>query len=184
MEIDEKLKSKLEKLKELAERGVGGERTNAQLLMQRLADEYGIVLDDLFYKENIEEYHQLYNVGKSKDYKSILLQTAHRVINKSSIYCYREGQCKVYIKATKLQHLEIDRRLNKYLSDFKKEEEKAKKALIYAFLDKNELLGDYDPDRPSKKLTAEELEVMLMAAGLKDSINKTSVHLELDSVKQ
>ena len=43
MEIDEKLKSKLEKLKELSERGVGGERTNAQLLMQRLADEYGIV---------------------------------------------------------------------------------------------------------------------------------------------
>ena len=34
------------------------------------------------------------------------------------------------------------------------------------------------------KSKLEKLKVMLMAAGLKDSINKTSVHLELDSVKQ
>ena len=43
---------------------------------------------------------------------------------------------------------------------------------------------EIDEKLKSKLEKLKELEVMLMAAGLKGSINKTSVHLELDSVKQ
>lgn len=42
---------KLRKIKELAEKGVGGERTNAQAILKRLLTKYGLEYDEIFSPE-------------------------------------------------------------------------------------------------------------------------------------
>ncbi|MCP1605751.1 DUF2786 domain-containing protein [Pseudomonas citronellolis] len=46
-EIDEKVQAKLRKLQALAERGVGGEKVNAQRMLDKLLARHGITVEDL-----------------------------------------------------------------------------------------------------------------------------------------
>lgn len=46
-EIDEKVQAKLRKLQALAERGVGGEKANAQRMLEKLMARHGLTLEDL-----------------------------------------------------------------------------------------------------------------------------------------
>ncbi|UVL19621.1 DUF2786 domain-containing protein [Pseudomonas sp. B21-044] len=45
--IDQKVQDKLRKLQALAERGVGGEKVNAQRMLERLLERHGLTLEDL-----------------------------------------------------------------------------------------------------------------------------------------
>lgn len=78
-------KERLKKLYALALRGVGGEKEQAQAILDKLLKKYAMTLDDLD-DEVIQEYDLEYH-GKEQD--RILMQTAYklRTIKTRSITC-------------------------------------------------------------------------------------------------
>ena len=80
-------KERLKKLYALALRGVGGEKVQAQAILDKLLKKYAMTLDDLD-DEVIQEYDLEYH-GKEQD--RILMQTAYKVTDDKNAFVFEKG---------------------------------------------------------------------------------------------
>ncbi len=142
-ESDERIKSRLLKVLELAERGVGGEKSNAKAILKAGLRKYGLTLDELTdgKRRKVVEGHSF----EGKIERRLLLQIICVVANTSSIMGKRKGK-KYYVKLTPVQHIEVDAMFGYYRGLLEKELD----VFIVAFVNKHDLFNDESRLRSSQ----------------------------------
>lgn len=152
-------KERLKKLYALALRGVGGEKEQAQALLERLLKKYALSLDDLD-EEIINEYRLEYH---GKEQEKLLKQTVYKVTDDAhSFYTLqytasgRKCRTTLGVKCTAAQKLEIEFLFDFYTRVWEKEQE----ALLQAFIQKHSIFGHLKDGQKGKELSYEELEKM------------------------
>jgi len=148
------------KLKALADRGIGGEKENAIMFLERLMQQHGITYAEIE-GEAVSE-HVVYYIKKDFD---ITRQIIASVIGKLSRenyakykYVQSNGKRAFCINCTDAEYLLIDAKLNFYLKVYAAELE-----LFYsAFIQRNELYMKADSTKQSETIaepqTKEELQ--------------------------
>lgn len=161
-------KERLKKLYALAMRGVGGEKVQAQAILEKLLKKYAITLDEL--DEETVEYYELEYHGKEQE--SLLKQTIYKITDdKNSFYnlryTYSGRKCKTRlgIHCTAAQKAEIEFLFSFYIRVWEKERE----ALLQAFIQKHKIFGNLKDGERGKELSPEELQKMYaLMDGLSD----------------
>ena len=161
-------KERLKKLYALALRGVGGEKEQAQALLEKLLKKYAMSLDELD-EEKIIEYHLTYH---GKEQRKLLIQTVYKVLgDTSSMFglCYsasgRECRTVLGVRCTEAQKIEIE-----FLFDFyTRVWEKERAALLEAFIQKHDIFGRLKEGEKARELSTEEmLKLQALMRGLSD----------------
>lgn len=159
----------LKKIKALAERGVDGEAENAEALLARLMEKYGISekeLDEDTRKRHDFEYH-------GKEQRKILRQVVYKVTGGSAYdLVYRASGRKVRTQlgadCTPAEKVEIE-----YLFDFyKRLWEREKEAFLSAYIQKHKIFAirtDIAPQEISRE------EAIKMAALMEGMSNESPV---------
>lgn len=113
----------LQKLKALAERGVNGEKANAEVLLNKLMKKYNVSLDEL--SEDITETIEFKYHGAEQE--KILRQVIYKVTNKKNNthtyrYTYSGRSCRTILGAdvTKAQRIEIEFLFDWYVTQWQK----------------------------------------------------------------
>lgn len=99
------------KLKALAERGIGGERYNAQKALDRLMKEHS------FLKEDLENETRLWkDLHYEVKYKQLLIHVAFSVIGNhaKSFMVYKYRKTKMQFNVTAAEHIEIQAKYDFY----------------------------------------------------------------------
>lgn len=161
-----KEKELLLKLKKLADEGVGGEKVNAEQLLQKLLKKHGLQKSDLE-NENIEDYILPFNGTFGKD---LAIQVAYSVIgnkdDNKGVYSFRSGK-KVLIKSTLAEFLEIEQKYNFYKHHLKKD----LKLFYNAFVQSQNIFPPFHLQKEKKEkqkcfLTEEEEKMLALARNL------------------
>ena len=159
---------RLKKLYALALRGVGGEKEQAQAILDKLLKKYAMTLDDLD-DEVIQEYDLEYH-GKEQD--RILMQTAYKVTDDKNAFNHlqynhsgRACRTRLRVRCTAAQKAEIEFLFSFYVRLWEKEKE----ALLQAFFQKHRIFGNLKDGESGAELSPEELlKLELMMKGLSD----------------
>lgn len=148
------------KLKALAERGVDGERYNAEAKLKSLLEKHGLTMED------IEEEEVCVNEIKiTKEKKKLFHQIGYHVIGKKYKNTdVRRHRNTIYIKCTIAQAIEIEAKLNFYYKLYKEEME----IFHHAFIQKNNLFAhDGKPQEPKPEDREKMQRVLEMASTIK-----------------
>lgn len=144
--MDDKKKQLLNKLKALAERGVGGEKETAQRKLQELMEKYEIDENDLS-DDKKEKYQFKY---KNEFEKKLIKQIAYRTFKKEwseRMYTYSKGRGKrsiMLIECTKAEEIQLRIEYEFYKDLWKEEAE----FLFNVFIQKHRI---FDPKGSCKK---------------------------------
>ena len=152
--MDDKLKARIEKLRALAERGIGGEKTTAQKKLNELLEKNGVTLEGL--TEDEEQYFLFSYNGKIKE--RLLKQCMYKVLGyekwrNAITYRTKGTRQKIGIYCTLAEKIEIELEYEFYSNIFDTEE----KDFMSAFISAQDI---YPKDAPTANLndyTAEEL---------------------------
>lgn len=146
----------LKKIQSLAERGIGGEKENANKLLNKLLDKYGVSIEELA-DEKVECIEFKY---KNHDEEILLKQIIFKVTNSCKTYIYRntvtgrKARGIIGADVTQAQKIEIEFLFDWYKNQLKKEHEIFLKAFIY----KHEIYGVLDDDTDNKNnMSVDEL---------------------------
>ena len=158
----------LRKLKALAEKGVGGEKINAQKKLEALMQKNGITEDELDEETAIE---CLFNISGIRE-RRLLMQIIYKVLDsKSNIYIrsdhVRNGRRKRWIgcRATVAQKIEIEFLFDFYKRLYKREEE----FFFDTFIQKHELFGRLKEGEEPKSLSKEmAMKMVALMKGMSD----------------
>lgn len=162
--MDEKLKSRIEKLKTLAERGVGGEKKTAEKKLRKLLDDNDITLEEL--SEEEAKYHLFKYRGKHE--KRLLKQCIYKVMgaaDHTAFYRTTGEREKVGIYCTKAQKIEIELEFEFYRNVFYEELQ----VFMGAFIQAQKIFPEDAPKKDCddlSELTEEDIRVMTMAEGI------------------
>lgn len=175
----ESLKAKLLKMKALAERGEGGERTVAERMIEEIAARYGLSLD--FLDAAIERtfyvnfttcwqrglFMQLLGLMRIDRY-------GDRHADKLSLF-YRRGASKLkcHMVCTEEEWLELYAKFEVLKRDYKRQLD----AFYRAFLIANDLLMPFDPDNAPSKA---ECDMDDVAESMAMGITKSKLHRQLE----
>lgn len=173
--VDQKKLDLLKKLRELAERGVGGEKEGAQKTLERLMKKYNIQEADL--SEDVEEDHDF---RYRNEYEKLLLrQLFYKIVPeyKKKAYTYRCGRgsrTTLGISCTKAQALQIQIEYDFYRALWKEEVD----FFMDAFIQKHRIFreptegGGTDEGKMSKE---ELLRMFAMMEGMQDKSIKPMI---------
>lgn len=161
-------KERLKKLYALALRGVGGEKEQAQAILDKLLKKYAMTLDDLD-NEAIQEYDLEYH-GKEQD--RILMQTVYKVTDEKGAFSHlqynhsgRACRTRLRVSCTAAQKAEIEFLFAFYVRLWEKEKE----ALLQAFFQKHRIFGNLKEGESGMELSPEELlKLEFLMNGLSD----------------
>ncbi len=145
--MDDKIKQKLQKILRLAREGVGGEKVNAQSMLDRLLKKHGMSMAD------IEDTSQEVSLHEFK-YKSaleaeLLYQLCYSFLQTNRLKFSKPPYQKnrVWIEMTRSQAAEVTFLFSMYCAELKKEMRKTMWALCVA----NDLLGPRPSEEDKKK---------------------------------
>jgi hypothetical protein len=149
---------KLRKLLVLAQQGVGGERDNAQALLEALMAKHGVCLSDLLEETRTMQW---FKPAQGIYEKHLLHQVIGAVVGKCSMWSdKRKGKSRlVGVEVTKAERLEIDLRYPVYLKAMKAE----MKICYSAFVQKNQIFHSDSSPADLSDVDLKELERILMA---------------------
>lgn len=164
------------KLQALADRGIGGEKINAEKKLRELMAKHNISEFDLS-DDKIEEF--FFKI-EDKEEKTILYQLT-KLINKDiKVYFWDKKEIRKYkfkgnveIDTTKLNYIRIAYEFPIYVREYKK----AKELLMYAFLRKNNLLL---PRSEENEPTEEEIKFAEKAAAMSWYIDRAEIDLAIE----
>lgn len=152
------------KLHALAEKGVGGEKENAQEMLTRLLKKHGLTLADIIgEKKSTRKF-----LAKNDLQRKLIRQVIYSVIRQPNAWEYKANKY-VFAELTDAEFLEIHEKINFYWAEYQRDLE-----IFYsAFIQKNKLFrkppGDGEEDTelsPKQKKQAEE--VMRMMKGMNE----------------
>ena len=168
MSQKEELLEKIKKIKALADRGVGGEKTTAQATLERLMQEHGITEADLELEKVETEWFTYHDELERR----ILGQVIYSVTGKQPFGCVGAETGRKRKKrgadCTAAQRLEIEFNYNFFCEAAKKEFE----VFLYAFFVKNMIFPPETvvPHRKAEEMTEEELREMRRAAMMAETM--------------
>lgn len=160
----DKKKALLLKLKALAERGEGGEKLNAEAMLEKLMREYGYSAQEL---ESEEKNECIFRYRTSRE-KWLLWQIIYKVTDENSTPFFKRGkeQNKARSVLTVEQQMEVELLFDFYRRLYKKEE----KSFYGAFIQKHGLFGKLRDEEPPMELSIEERRKQAaIAAGMDDA---------------
>lgn len=155
----------LKKIRALAERGVGGEADNAEEILRRLMEKYGVSEDELNEEERRRhdfEYH-------GKEQEKLLRQVVFKV---TGGYAYnlvynapgRKVKTKLGADCTAVEKVEIE-----FLFDFyTRLWERERAAFLSAFIQKHRIFAIRDDIEPQKLSREELLKMQALMLGMSD----------------
>ena len=159
---------KLRKIKELAEKGVGGEREAALETYARLKALYNIS-DDLITEPELSNHYFKF---ESEVMKRLLHQVIYSVCGSEQIYTIHGLRKQLYVRCTDFEAAEIGLLYDVYKHELKK----TLKAAYLAFINANDIFPDENVRVPPIKrekteLTEEEKQALRLMGG----IDKTTI---------
>lgn len=169
---------KIRKLQALAERGVGGEATNAKILLSALCEKYGIDESKLD-----EEEKQWYEFEMRTSVKKLFLQLYVSVYGTTERYLkevelWKRGRKKIVkCKFTRAEYIEFSQMWEWHRKNYLAERKRMRELFQIAYYDKfkmyaSETCDEYEAQRSKKKdndLTMEDiLAINMMAAACKN----------------
>lgn len=160
--MDEKTIQRIKKLQALAERGVGGEKTTAEKMLQKMLEKNGInSLDEL---ESEEYEYTLFSYNGKHEIK-LLRQCIYKVLTAAgdrSIY-RTKGTCqKIGIYCTKAQKIEIELEFEFYRNVFYEELD----TFMDAFIQAQQIFPPDAPHDRLDKMNERDMKMALMAQGI------------------
>lgn len=160
--MSEKLINLAKKLRELALRGIGGEKTNAEQLLSRIMSENNISIESL---ESIKRESETFYC--KVDHRFLLVQIAFMVLGSgAAIYKLRRKPSCMRAECTPAEKLEIEAVFDFY----KRAYEQDLKLLQSAFIQKNKIFPKdgqaLDIDSLSEEEKTKAFKVGLLAEGL------------------
>ena len=146
----------LKKIKALAERGVDGERENAEALLARLMEKYGVSEEEL--SEDIRKRHDFEFHGKEQ--KKLLRQIVFKVTGGYAYELYytasgRKVKTLLAADCTPAEKVEIEFLFDFYIRLWDRERD----AFLAAFIQKHKLFSMRE-DAPTQEISREEAEKM------------------------
>lgn len=162
-------KELLKKIYNLSLKGVGGEREQAQAILDKLLKKYELSLDDIDDEDTAYDYELKYH---GEEQLRILHQTIYKVLNSTdeiySIYYTSSGRLcrnRMVVHCTAIQKVEIE-----FLFDFyKRIWEKDKEMLMKAFIQKHEIFGSLKEfEKPKELPEAEISKICNLMKGISD----------------
>lgn len=181
----EKSRCKIKKLLQLAQRGIGGEREKARVLLEKLCRLYNINVEELDEEKQVP--HALvipedYNVSLLRqivacrrtgtlseiDVKKIKKAKDRKILDE----VYGVKGWNVLVTSTESDFVQLMYEYEIYKSEFYKDLE----ALQYAFYDRNDLLPPASDDDPESEMTEERKKMIQKALNFSLGINKTQIH--------
>lgn len=169
---------KIRKLQALAERGVGGEATNAKILLSALCEKYGIDESKLD-----EEEKQWYEFEMRTSFQKLFLQLYVSVYGTTERYLkevelWKRGRKKIVkCKFTRAEYIEFSQMWEWHRKNYLAERKRMRELFQIAYYDKfkmyaSETCDEYEAQRSKKKdndLTMEDiLAINMMAAACKN----------------
>jgi len=147
--MDSKLKEKLGKLYQLAKKGVGGEKENAEKFLKKLLDKHGLTIEDLEKEEKVDKFYN-YTSIKSRE---LIHQIVYHVIGKDMITWNIPTYKCVGVEATNYQHIQIKELVLFHLENMKIKKKKFLETFYSAYVQKHSL---FPPKELSNKEDEEE----------------------------
>lgn len=156
----------LKKLKALADRGIGGEKENAELLLKKYMKKYNISEKELNKDEEKEVYINLKNEIELR----LASQILYAFFKDAPLYKQKGKRVKYYTILTTSQEIEFRYIYSVYLESFKKQE------LIFyrAFISKNNIFPK-EANTDINKVSQEEREEIIKASMMSQGIEKTNI---------
>lgn len=163
---------KLRKLLALAEQGVGGEKVNAERMLEKLMHKHGLTMDDIESEES-----KTYWWNYDSKYECMVLQQVYgRVMGVNQI-SYLRGDRKLGFRLTPTEFLEVDTLYSVYRGALKQHIKRAVEAFIVA----NDIYANVEP--VEREYTAEELEELKRMLRMAEGIEATPVRKQLSKDK-
>ena len=161
------------KLKALADRGIGGEKQNAQIMLERLCQKHGILISDIE-GEIVNKYYLTYTNANRDLFFQLL---AH--VGITEVFSVRRRGSKkalneVAIYTTVSLYLEFEAKSAFYFREYKKQMD-----LFYkAFIDANDLYRTTNPIS-IHDLSEKEKRELWQVAKISEGIERAQFHTQL-----
>jgi len=169
--IDQKVQGKLRKLQALAERGVGGEKINAQRMLEKLLARHGLTLEDLADERRETRWFPAPTKFDVRLAAQILAKVCNT--NDPGVYSSKSRPKQVGVDVTPAEAIEFELHydtLRRALSEHFKD-------AFSAFIQANRLFSNLPSDESSSAVTERDLRIMSMAAATPaTSINPRIAH--------
>ena len=159
----------LKKLKALADQGIGGEKVNAQRILNNLLKKEGLLLTDLEDEEVRIHYFKV-----RKMYRRLFYQIVGSIRGESVGWKRRDLRGKIGIECNQLEVIEIQAKYNFYLRLYKKEMEVFFAAFIGVYS-----LYEKGKGRDWSELTEEEKDLIDKAGKMAQGITKENYHKQI-----
>lgn len=178
MEYD-RIIDKLIKLKELVDRGLDGEASNAKRVLENLCKVHNITIDDLFKEEKkLYVFKVKYN---NKFDKQLLFQCYAKVTNKKNISWYgsKSRPNIIEFELTHIEYIDLKGMFEFYRKEWSKIMKSSLNDLFDAFISKNEISHN-QKDNEYKTLTLEDWERISRIQNLMSTMEVSSYHKQLE----
>ena len=173
---NERITAKLQKLLALARSGVGGEKDNAQRMLDNMLRKAGMTIADL---DDEHEAPQLKTFAyKSLAERSLLMQCVVSVLDRKFDAFKRRGvRGQLLIELTRAEHIEIDVLFSAHRKALAKHLAKTAKNALSAYIHTNRIYSKTpnDDDTPST-LSPEDLAAIM---GMMRNMDPTPVHRQI-----
>jgi hypothetical protein len=168
--MSEEIMERIKKLQELAARGVGGEKVNARIMLERAMLKYGVTESDL----DSELKKQIWFKYSSKWQRALLIQIIAYVCgDKINIFGAKKVK-EVVASMTPGQHIEVELMFDAHKRAFAKEEE----IFFRAYIQKN-MLFPRDAEQTERKYTPEQVEEIKKMLKVMDGIDRVHVKKQI-----
>lgn len=156
--IDQKVQDKLRNLQALAERGVGGEKVNAQRMLEKLLARHGLTFEDLADERRETRWFPAPTKFDIRLAAKILAKVCNT--NDPGVYSSKSRLKQVGVDFTPAEAIEFELHydtLRKALTEHFKD-------AFSAFVQANRLFSNLPSDESSSALTERDFRIMSMAA--------------------
>jgi len=159
----------IRKVKNLADRGVNGEKENATILLEKLMKKYGVSFDQIEVPER--KLAKFYLRGQKK----LFFQTVWSIVEGWS-GTYYPDKTAVWLDVTAAEKIQIEYKFDLMLKALKKEQA----LLLRAFIKKNELHSSARNYIKLSDLTPEEFEEYMRIEAMARGIERVNVMKQLE----
>lgn len=178
MEYD-RIIDKIIKLKELVDRGLDGEASNAKRVLENLCKLHNVNIEDLF-KEEKKRYVFKIKYNNKFD-KQLLFQCYAKVTNnkKISYFTSKSRPNIIEFDLTRIEYIDLKGMFEFYRKEWSKIMKSSLNDLFDAFIFKNEISHNQE-DNEHKTLTLEDWERISRIQNLMSTMEVSSYHKQLE----
>lgn len=167
---DNKIRERIVKLHKLVEQGIGGEKKNAQKILDKLLAKHEITLSEITDDDQEEEFIIKF---KGSFEKRLLIQIIRKIRNRETMGCFNKNR--LYFNSTKMEHVEILTLFSVYKNALSREFED----LFVAFIHQQDIFPPQKDDQAGtndRSKTPEERGRIRKLASMMSTIDKVNVY--------